>query len=144
MEAEAAAIIERIDRMGGIVAAVEEGYPQREIAASAYAFQQKIERGERVVVGVNRHVTPAARDRVPTLKIDQEPEREQVRRIRELRARRSAAAAGAALDGVKRACEGEDNVMEAVLAAAKAEATLGEICQVFRQVFGEYRDPAHV
>src|SRR4051812_425969 len=143
METEATAIIDRIDRMGGIVRAVEEGYPQREIAASAYAFQQKVERGERVVVGVNRHAT-AARDSVPTLKIDGTPERDQVQRIRELRARRDAAAVGAALDGVKRACEGEDNVMEAVLAAAKAEATLGEICQVFRQVFGEYRDPAHV
>jgi methylmalonyl-CoA mutase N-terminal domain/subunit len=143
MEAEATAIIERIDRMGGIVRAVEEGYPQREIAASAYAFQQKVDRGERVIVGVNRHTTEA-RDRVPTLKIDHEPEREQVRRIRALRAQRSDLAARAALDGVRRACDGSDNVMDAVLDAVKKEATLGEICQVFRERFGEYRDPGYV
>jgi len=143
MEAEAQAIIDTIDRMGGIVRAVEEGYPQREIAASAYAFQRQVDRGERGVVGVNRHVAEAP-DRLSTLKIDLEPERDQVRRIRELRARRDGAAVSAALDGVRRACEGQDNIMEAVLGAVKSEATLGEVCKVFRQVYGEYRDPAHV
>ncbi len=80
-------LIEKIDAMGGIVRAVEEGFPQREIAASAYAFQRQVDSGERVVVGVNRHVTDR-QESVPTLKIDHEPERDQVRRVRALRARR--------------------------------------------------------
>src|SRR5215831_3302257 len=130
MEAEALAIIAKIDGMGGIVRAVEEGFPQREIAASAYAFQRQIDGGDRVVVGVNRHVTDK-QESPPTLKIDLEPEREQVQRIRALRERRSELAARTALDGVRRACDGNDNVMDAVLEAVKKEATLGEICQVF-------------
>jgi methylmalonyl-CoA mutase, N-terminal domain len=143
MEAEALAIIEKIDGMGGIVRAVEEGFPQREIAASAYAFQRQVDSGERVVVGVNRHVTDK-QESPPTLKIDLEPEREQVQRIRALRAQRSELAARAGLDGVRRACDGNDNVMDAVLDAVKKQATLGEICQVFRERFGEYRDPGYV
>jgi methylmalonyl-CoA mutase N-terminal domain/subunit len=143
MEAEALAIIEKIDGMGGIVRAVEEGYPQREIAASAYAFQRKVDAGEQVVVGVNRHVTDR-RETVPTLKIDHQPERDQVRRIRELRARRSESGVRQGLDRVRQACVGSDNVMDAVLESVKQEATLGEICQVFREVFGEYRDPGYV
>jgi len=143
MEAEALAIIEKIDGMGGIVRAVEEGFPQREIAASAYAFQRQVDSGERVVVGVNRHVTDK-QESPPTLKIDLEPEREQVQRIRTLRAQRSELATRAGLDGVRRACDGNDNVMDAVLDAVKKQATLGEICQVFRERFGEYRDPGYV
>jgi methylmalonyl-CoA mutase N-terminal domain/subunit len=143
MEAEARALMDKIDAIGGIVRAVEEGFPQREIAASAYAHQRQVDRGERIVVGVNRHVTER-QESIPTLKIDHEPEREQIRRIGELRARRSSSAARDALDGVRRACEGNDNVMDAVLQAARADATLGEICRVFREVFGEYRDPGYV
>jgi methylmalonyl-CoA mutase N-terminal domain/subunit len=143
MEAEAMALIEKIDGMGGIVRAVEEGFPQREIATSAYAFQRQIDSGERVVVGVNRHVTDK-QESPPTLKIDRTPEREQVQRIRALRARRGELAVRAGLDGVRRACDGNDNMMDAVLEAVKKEATLGEICQVFRERFGEYRDPGYV
>ncbi|HET6151255.1 MAG TPA: methylmalonyl-CoA mutase family protein [Polyangia bacterium] len=143
MEAEARALIDKIDGMGGIVRAVEEGFPQREIAASAYQAQRQIDRGDRVIVGVNRHVTER-QEKIPTLKIDHEPERSQIQRIGALRARRNAIAARAALDGVRRACAGDDNIMDAVLEAAKKEATLGEICQVFRDVFGEYRDPGYV
>jgi methylmalonyl-CoA mutase N-terminal domain/subunit len=143
MEAEAQAIIDKIDAMGGIVKAVEAGYPQREIANSAYAYQREVDAGERVIVGVNRHLSEQ-HEPVSTLKIDETPEREQIARIQALRARRGAAAVTAGLDGVRRACAGEENVMEAVLGAVRAEATLGEICQIFREVFGEYRDPAHV
>jgi methylmalonyl-CoA mutase, N-terminal domain len=143
IEAEARALIDKIDAMGGIVRAVEEGFPQREIATSAYNFQREVDRGERVVVGVNRHVTER-QEKIPTLKIDHQPEREQIRRVGELRARRDASATQAALDGVRRAASGDENIMDAVLEAAKKEATLGEICQVFRDVFGEYRDPGYV
>jgi methylmalonyl-CoA mutase N-terminal domain/subunit len=143
MEAEARALIDKIDAMGGIVRAVEEGFPQREIATSAYQAQQEIDRGQRVVVGVNRHVSDR-QQKIPTMKIDHEPERAQIQRIGALRARRNALATRAALDGVRRACTGDENIMDAVVEAAKKEATLGEICQVFREVFGEYRDPGYV
>jgi methylmalonyl-CoA mutase N-terminal domain/subunit len=144
MEAEAAAYLARIDELGGITRAVEQGFPQREIANAAYAHQREIDRGQRTVVGVNKYVTSEP-DRIPTLKIDHGPEEGQIARVAELRARRDAGAAGAALDGVRRSCERPDeNVMDAVLAAVKKSVTLGEICQVFREVFGEHQDPAYV
>jgi methylmalonyl-CoA mutase, N-terminal domain len=143
IEAEANALLAQIDEMGGIVAAVESGWPQREIARSAYRTQRQIDSGERGVVGVNRHVGgPPAR--IPTLKIDDGPERAQLAAVAELRARRDGAAVAQALAGVRRAAMGDENLMEAVLEAARRDATLGEICRVFRDVFGEYRDPAEV
>ena len=81
---------------------------------------------------------------IPTLKIDAAPEHEQARRVQAVRERRDATAARAGLELVRRACESDSNIMQAVLEAARHDATLGEVCQVFRQVFGEYRDPAHV
>ncbi len=144
MEEAAEGILRAIDGMGGIVAAVEAGWPQREIAASAYRTQRQIDSGERAVVGVNRHTTAQTSGAIPTLKIDGTPERVQLAAIAALRARRDAAAVRAGLDGVRRASEGDANLMEAVLEAARCNATLGEICQIFREVFGEYRDPAEV
>jgi methylmalonyl-CoA mutase, N-terminal domain len=143
MEEAANRIIGTIDEMGGMVAAVEAGWPQREIAASAYRTQRQIDSGERAVVGVNRHPTPQ-RSVIPTLKIDDTPERVQLAAMRELRARRDASGVRAGLDGVRQAAEGEGNLMEAVLEAVRRDATLGEICRIFREVFGEYRDPAEV
>ncbi|HSS37144.1 MAG TPA: methylmalonyl-CoA mutase family protein, partial [Polyangia bacterium] len=143
IEAEANALLAKIDQMGGIVAAVESGWPQREIATSAYKMQRQIDSGERGVVGVNRHVGgPPAR--IPTLKIDDGPERAQLAAMAELRARRDGAAVASALAAVRRAATGDENLMDAVLEAARHDATLGEICRVFRDVFGEYRDPAEV
>jgi methylmalonyl-CoA mutase N-terminal domain/subunit len=144
MEEAAEGLIRTIDEMGGMVAAVEAGWPQREIAASAYRTQRQIDSGQRVVVGVNRHVAAQAAASIPTLKIDSTPEAVQLTAIRELRARRDAGAACAGLDQVRRTAEGDGNLMEAVLEAARQDATLGEICRIFRDVFGEYRDPAEV
>jgi methylmalonyl-CoA mutase N-terminal domain/subunit len=144
IEAEANAILQTIDEMGGIVRAVEAGWPQREIARSAYRAQRQIDSGERSVVGVNRHTGTSAAAAIPTLKIDDVPERAQRAAVAELRARRDGAAARAALDGVRTAAEGDGNLMDAVLEAARHDATLGEICRIFRDVFGEYRDPAEV
>src|ERR1700690_1357280 len=143
MEEAADQILRPVDEMGGIVAAVEAGWPQREIAASAYRTQRQIDSGERPVVGVNRHRAPQTAA-IPTLKIDGTPERLQLAEMRKLRARRDATAFRAGLAGVRRASEGDGNLMEAVLDAARRDATLGEICQIFRDVFGEYRDPAEV
>jgi methylmalonyl-CoA mutase, N-terminal domain len=150
MEAEAKQIIRTVDDMGGIVRAVEAGWPQREIAASAYRYQREVDSGARAIVGLNRHVaTPGApagaSAPIPTLKIDDAPERDQVAAVRALRARRDATAAAQGLAIVRRACaDDRANVMDAVLEAARRDATLGEICRVFREVFGEYRDPAEV
>ncbi|HEY6475916.1 MAG TPA: methylmalonyl-CoA mutase family protein, partial [Polyangia bacterium] len=144
LEAEANGILRTIDEMGGIVRAVEAGWPQREIARSAYRAQRQIDSGERSVVGVNRHTGVGATAAIPTLKIDDAPERAQRAALAELRARRDGAAARAALEGVRAAAEGNGNLMDAALEAARRDATLGEICQIFRDVFGEYRDPAEV
>jgi methylmalonyl-CoA mutase N-terminal domain/subunit len=148
MEADATRLIETIDAMGGMVRAVELGWPQREIAESAYRFQRQIDAGERPVVGVNRHVGTASSEAIPTLRIDMAPEEGQRARIAAVRAGRDDAACRAALDRLRRTCEaGENaggNLMEDVLEASRRDATLGEICRVFRDVFGEYRDPAHV
>ena len=143
MQAEAERLIRAIDDMGGIVRAVEMGWPQREIAASAYRTQQQVDRGERSIVGVNRHVVPETTS-IPTLKIDMAPERAQVARVQAVRAGRDAVRAREGLEEVRRACAGDANVMDAVVEAARRDATLGEICRVFRDVFGEYRDPAEL
>jgi methylmalonyl-CoA mutase N-terminal domain/subunit len=143
MQAEAERIIKAIDDMGGIVRAVEIGWPQREIAASAYRTQRQIDSGERPIVGVNRHVVDETAP-IPTLKIDMAPERSQIAHVQALRAQRDHGRAQEGLDEVRRACAGDANVMEAVLEAARRDVTLGEICRVFRDVFGEYRDPAEV
>ena len=150
MEAEATRLIEAIDGMGGMVRAVELGWPQREIAEAAYRFQRQIDAGERPVVGVNRHVTPD-RGSIRTLKIDMEPERDQIARVAAVRAARDDVAWRAGLDRLRATCARDENaggnggnIMEDVLEAARRDATLGEICKVFRDIFGEYRDPAHV
>jgi methylmalonyl-CoA mutase N-terminal domain/subunit len=150
METEATHIIRTIDEMGGIVRAVEAGWPQREIAASAYRYQREVDSGARKVVGLNRHVQndkdgADGAAAIPTLKIDDGPERGQVAEVQRLRAGRDAARAAEGLAIVRRACADEGaNVMDAVLEAARRDVTLGEICRVFREVFGEYRDPAEV
>lgn len=147
MEARAMAYIHKIDEMGGIVRAIEEGYPQREIAQSAYDFQRAVDAGDRTIIGINKYKTDG-NSRIPTLKIDAQVESLQVERMKALKARRDASAAKAALDEVRRACRGtdpqRDNIMVAVLQAVRANVTLGEVSDVFREVFGEHRDPAYL
>jgi methylmalonyl-CoA mutase, N-terminal domain len=143
MEAAAEKYIAAIDGMGGMARAIEEGYPQREIAAAAYDHQRAVDAGRCTVVGVNRYVSDKS-DEIPTLKIDHTPESQQVDAVRTFRARRDAGRARKGLEAVRRACEGSENVMDAVLLACKSDVTLGEISQVFREVFGEHRDPAHL
>ena len=145
METAAMAYIERIDAMGGIVRAVEEGYPQREIANSAYQFQRSVDTGARSIVGVNKYVEDGAGDNIPTLKIDHGPEQGQIARVKALRASRDAARATAAIEAVRAAAKDDgQNLVPPVVAAVKAGVTVGEISQVFREVFGEHRDPAYL
>jgi methylmalonyl-CoA mutase N-terminal domain/subunit len=143
MEKEAASYISRIDEMGGMVAAIEKGYPQREIAASAYRFQRQLEAGERVMVGVNKFSTEGdAAPNVPLLKIDEEVQKKQVANLQAVKAKRDAAKAKACLDAVRAAAKDGTNLMPPIIDAAKAYCTQQEICDVLREVCGTYTDPA--
>jgi methylmalonyl-CoA mutase N-terminal domain/subunit len=139
IEAGAREYIAKIDAMGGMLRAIEAGYIQQEIQKSSYEYQQAVERGEQIVVGVNRFRAEEERP-IPTLQIDPEIERTQVERLQALRARRDAAKSGVALDEVERRARGTDNLMPAILAAVEAHATVGEISDALRRAFGEYQE----
>jgi methylmalonyl-CoA mutase N-terminal domain/subunit len=139
MEKLALEYIRRIDEMGGIIRAVEEGYPQKEIGESAYRYQREVEQGERLIVGVNAFQSEEHAP-VQILKIEERVAEEQIARIRQVKAERNAAAVSAALAKVEAACRGTENLMPPVLEAVKAYATLGEISDVFRKVWGQYRE----
>jgi methylmalonyl-CoA mutase N-terminal domain/subunit len=141
MEAAAQVYIARIDDLGGMVRAIELGYPQREIAEASYAYQQQLERREKVVVGVNEFAAPEERP-IPILRIDPHVERRQIERLREVRAKRDARQVAHALAALRSATEGAGNTMERIVDCVRAYATLGEICDIFRTVYGEYREPA--
>ena len=144
MEAGAEEYIAKIDALGGIVRAVELGYPQREIADSAFEDQRQVDAGERVIVGINKHAEDASDAHIPLLRIDPAVERDQRSRVVALKANRDAARAGAALAAVRSACQTGDNLVVPIIAAVKSDVCLGEICDVFREEFGVYRDPAFV
>jgi len=131
--------IAKIDALGGMLRAIETGYVQMEIQKSAYAYQQTVERGEQVVVGVNRFQTEQEQP-IPTLRLDPEIERSQIERLRALRVRRDARTARAAVEEVERRAGSTENLMPAILAAVEAYATVGEISDALRRVFGEYRE----
>ena len=139
LEREALDYFDRIDRMGGMVAAIEQGYPQKEIAESAYRFQTAVERGEKVIVGVNAHVVDEDTP-VPTLYIDEAAAERQLARLEALRRDRSADAVTRALEALKRAASGRDNTMPPLLDAVRAYATIGEMCDALRDVWGEWTE----
>jgi len=141
IESRVKAYIAEIDKMGGALKAIEKGYVQQEISNSAYEYQKAVDSAEQVVVGVNKYV--ADQEEVQDiLEIGSEIERKQIDKVRELKGRRDSSRVGQALQTVKRAAAGEDNVMPAVIEAVKVYATVGEISDVFREVFGEYREPS--
>jgi methylmalonyl-CoA mutase N-terminal domain/subunit len=143
LEAEAVAYIRRIDEMGGMVAAIEKGYPQREIAASAYRFQRELEAGDRVMVGVNKYSSPGQDStNIPLLKIDEEVQRTQVANLHAVKAQRDAGRVKACLEAVRAAAKQGNNLMPPIIEAAKAYCTQQEICDELRAVFGTYTDPA--
>ncbi|MCL4500847.1 MAG: methylmalonyl-CoA mutase family protein [Deltaproteobacteria bacterium] len=143
IESRAQDYIDQIDRMGGSVAAIEKGFVQKEIAGSAYRFQQEVEKGHRVIVGLNKF--QVAREKLPELlKVDPAVGERQVARLKELRSTRDNAAVQQALAELQTAAQGTDNLMYPILKAVKALATLGEICDTLRGVFGEYEAPALV
>ena len=139
IEAGAQEYISKIDAMDGMLRAIEAGYVQQEIQKAAYEYQQAMDRGEQVVVGVNRFQAEEGRP-IPTLQLDPEIEREQVARLHALRARRDSAKTKAALAEIERRARGTDNLMPAILSAVEAYATVGEISDALRHAFGEYRE----
>jgi methylmalonyl-CoA mutase N-terminal domain/subunit len=141
LESAAAQYIRRIDEMGGMVAAIEKGYPQREIAASAYRFQRQLETDERAMVGVNKYAVEHD-GAIPLLRIDEEAAKTQVGNLRRVKATRDAARVDVALRAVRAASESGANLMPPIIEAAKAYCTQQEICDVLRAVFGVYTDPA--
>ncbi len=142
LETEALDYIRRIDDMGGMLSAVEQGYPQREIAGAAYRFQRQIERHEKVMVGLNDFTMKTESARIPTLKVDEETQRLQVERLAGVKATRDPARVAAALDAVRAAARGSVNLCPPIIEAAKAYCSEQEVCDVLREVFGTHTDPA--
>jgi methylmalonyl-CoA mutase N-terminal domain/subunit len=139
MERDAQGYIERIEEMGGIVAAIEQGFPQREIAEAAYRYQGQVDRGEKTIVGVNRHAMNET-ERPQTLRIDDEIELRQRERLQALRRERDAAAVRRGLDALRAAADRGDNLIPPMLDAVRAYATVGEVCRALVPVFGTYRE----
>ncbi|CDM64416.1 acyl-CoA mutase large subunit family protein [Pyrinomonas methylaliphatogenes] len=132
----------KIDEMGGMVEAIEKGFPQREIQESAYQYQKAVERGDQVIVGVNKYVMEEEPMKVDILVIDESVRDRQVARLEQVRARRDGGRVARTLDQLKRAAERGENIMPATLEAVRAYATLGEICDALRDVYGVYEEPA--
>jgi len=139
LEEETLAYFDTIDRMGGMVAAIEKGYPQREVAESAYRFQQAVERRDKIIVGVNAFV--AAEDEpIGTLYIDESAAERQLAKLNELRKSRDNGRVRAALDALKEGARGSANTMPLLVDAVRAYATVGEMCDALREVWGEYEE----
>jgi methylmalonyl-CoA mutase N-terminal domain/subunit len=132
--------IRKIDALGGMVAAIERSYPQREIAEASYRYQQAVDRKEKIVVGVNDYVTEE--QPIEVLQIDENVALRQEDRLRRLRAERSSEEVHRRLDRLRSAAEGTENLMPHIYEAVKAYATLGEICDALRTVFGAYEEVA--
>jgi methylmalonyl-CoA mutase N-terminal domain/subunit len=141
MEGEAREQFDRIDGMGGMVAAIENGYPQREIAEASYRFQQAVEAGEKTIVGVNGFVQEDEPP-VPILYIDDTAAGIQLARLEELRRTRDDDAVRRSLDALQAAARGTDNTMYPLLDCVRAYATVGEMCDALRDVWGEYQEKA--
>ena len=142
IEEKAWEYIERIDKMGGMLAAIDQGFPQIEIANAAYNFQQQIDSGERIMVGVNKYVT-GEETPVELLEIDERVQAEQLKRLNNIKRSRDNRKVAQALSSLRTACQSDKNVMPYVIEAVREYATEQEICDVYREVFGEYQDPGY-
>ena len=132
---------ERVEKLGGVLPAIEKGFYQREIAQAAYKYQKEIDDKKRTIVGVNDYQLDEEID-IPILKMDEKGEERQINRLKKLRKERNKQKYERSLEKLKKAAEGEENTMPYILDCVHAYATLGETCQVFRDVFGEYEEPA--
>lgn len=140
MEEEASEIIKKIDDMGGMPAAIEKNYPQQEIADAAYHYQRQVDENRKTIVGVNKYATD---DEIPVeiLEIDPELERLQIAKTNRVKNERDQQKVEECLERIGEACSNHENLMEPLIEAAKTYVTLQEACDVFRKVYGEYRDP---
>lgn len=140
MEEKAWEYIEKIDDMGGMIGAIEKGFPQMEIADAAYNYQRQIDRGEKVMIGVNKYVGD---DKVPIplVEIDEKVEEEQTKNLKAVKRKRNGKLVAESLNSLKKACKEGENVMPHCIEAVKNLATVQEICDVYREVYGEYHDP---
>ncbi len=141
LERQARDYFDRIDSLGGVIPAIEKGWFQKEIAVAAYAYQREIDSGERKIVGVNAHTVDEPVE-IPMLEMDPKGFERQCARLARLRKQRDPQKHEAALDAVRKAAEGDDNLMPHFITAVRADATLGELGEVLRGVFGEYREPS--
>jgi methylmalonyl-CoA mutase N-terminal domain/subunit len=141
MEDAAYAYFDKLDAMGGMVNAIERGYPQKEISDASYDYSRACERNEKIIVGVNEFATEQGSSSPEILYIDESVEQQQVERLQNLRKTRDNDKVQRTLDGVREIARGKGNLMYPILEAVKAYATLGEICNAMRDVFGEYREP---
>jgi methylmalonyl-CoA mutase N-terminal domain/subunit len=139
IEADALEYIQKLDDIGGMLAAIETGYPQMEIAEAAYHYQKLIDEGRKLVVGVNKYATD--HPPITTWKMDPEIERRQLKRLREVKEMRNGQKLRDRLEELRGAAGGDENLMPYIINAVRAYATLQEICDVFREVFGTYTDP---
>ncbi len=143
VERRAKDYIRRIDEMGGMIPAIERGFPQTEIANASYEYQHTVETGEQKIVGVNAFVEQKE-DAIDLLQIDGSSQQHQLEKLAKLKARRDNEAVQKSLDALRRAAEGKDNTMPFILDAVRAYATVGEICDTFRSVFGTYTETSVV
>jgi len=141
MEEEAEKYFAEIERRGGVLKCIEEGYFQREIAEAAYRYQKEIESKDRIVVGINDFVIQDEQVEIPILKLDPEVEKEQVQVVKKVRTERDNDKVNRSLENLKKVVQGTDNTMPAILDCARCYATEGEIVDVMREVFGEYIEP---
>jgi methylmalonyl-CoA mutase N-terminal domain/subunit len=142
MEREAEAYFERIDALGGVIPAIEQGFFQREIADAAYRYQVSLDAGEKIIVGVNRFADPGEEQTIPILQISPGVEQSQRKRLAELRANRSQGDVDRTLETLKQAARSGGNLMPPLLECVRAYATLGEMCDALAEVFGVYEEQA--
>ena len=140
LEAEAERLIAEIDSVGGMVSAIEQGIPQRAIQSAAYSTQRDIERGDQVVVGVNSFQEESLEEEPEILKVDSAREDIQVKTLSAMKERRNSKNVEDALDAIKQAASGSDNLMPPILNAAREQVTIGEIASSMREVFGVYKE----
>jgi len=141
MEEETYKYFDKVERLGGVIPAIETGFFQREIAESAYRYQKEIDENERTFVGVNRYQLDEDLS-IPLLKMDEKGEQRQINRLNNLRRKRNQSKVDTNLQKLRKAAEGEENLMPLILDCIHSYATLGETCDVLREVFGEYKEPA--
>jgi len=141
MEEETYKYFDKVDRLGGVIPAIEKGFFQREIAESAYRYQKETDENKRIIVGVNRYKLDEEPS-IPILKMDEKGEERQINRLKKLRTERDASKVQKHLERLRKAAKGDENLMPFILDCSHSYATLGETCDVLREVFGEYKEQA--